>query len=362
MFCLLSLIPLAATACGASDAPSAGYFDGKTITIMLPFSPGGGTDTATRFIVQRAVDELEGDVDVEFKNDESAGGIGGPNNWTLEDRKDGTYLLAATTTTVMPWLFGEDGVRYDFRQMTPLWGHPAGRMAYVNPDTGVKTAADLQNSTKPLVSAARTGAGAEITSLLAFDVLGLTDDVNVVMGYEGGSEQVIAYEQGEINFNHQPTATYARDNGNWEKEGKANVLFTHGLLEEGKWVPDPIMPDVPTVHDVYVKMHNEEPTGEAWDAFSAITTLVNHANYSLWVNSEVPAEATTELQDAFAAAIAQPDYEKEAGELIGPYKSLAGKDAEAFGKELAEYDLEKTPWIVFTKEFLRDNYGFDVGQ
>lgn len=241
--------------------------------------------------------------------------------------------------------------------MTPLWGHPAGRAAYVHPDTGVETVADIKTSETPIVTGARTGAGSEITSILAFEALELTEHMKIVMGYEGGSEQAIAYEQGEINLNHQPTTTYARENADWEEEGKANVLFTHGQLEDDTWVPDPLMPEAPTAYDVYVEMYGEEPQGDAWDAFTALTAMVSTVNYGLWVNGEAPEEARAELQEAFAAVIAAPDYEAEKAEIIGPEDSVAGDDIEEFQEELAAYDLENSPWIAYTKDLLRNKYG-----
>lgn len=342
-----------------ADTVEGGYFDGQRITVVVPFGAGGGVDTATRFILDRAAEELEGEVEFEYINESGGGSIPGANMWAIEDPGDGTYLLATSPTTVLPWILGQDAVEYDFQQMTPLWGHPAGRVTYVHPDTGVETLEDLQNPDVPLITGARTAAGVELTSLLAFDALDLTGDIQVVMGYEDGAVQAVAYEQGELNLNHQPTGTYVRDWQHMEEEGNAQVLFTHGLLEGGEWVPDPTMPDTPTLYDAYVDALGEEPGGESWEAFRALVSLVGTANYAVWVSSDAPPEAIEELQAAMVAAVQAEGYQAEADELIGPYESVVGDDVNAWAEDIESLD----PAVLsYVRSFARDEYGVeDVG-
>jgi tripartite-type tricarboxylate transporter receptor subunit TctC len=355
-------IALAAAGCGSEDdagTEEGAYFDGKTITVHVPFGAGGGVDTATRFIVDRAVEHLEGNVTVEYVNQAGGGSVPGANQWALSDEGDGLRLLATSPTTMLPWILGQDVVQYDFQEMTPLWGHPAGRVMYAHPDTGVETLADLQDPDEPLVTGARTAAGVEITSLLALDALELTDQVKVVMGYEDGASQAIAYEQGELNLNHQPTATYVRDWQQLEEDGQANMLFTHGLLEEGEWVRDPAMPDTPTLYEAYVDAFGEEPSGDSWEAFRALVSLVGTGNYGVWVGDDAPQEAVDELQSAFEAAIAEPDYQAEADDIVGPYGSVVGEAVKSWATDIRNLDEDVLSYI---RTFARDVHGVeDVG-
>ncbi len=102
----LALVPATAA---AQDYPS------KTIRIVVPFAPGGGSDAITRLLAEKMSGDLKTSVIVE--NKPGASGIIG-TDLVFKSAPDGyTLLVANGAITSNPWLYK---LPYDTAKLTPV--------------------------------------------------------------------------------------------------------------------------------------------------------------------------------------------------------------------------------------------------
>jgi tripartite-type tricarboxylate transporter receptor subunit TctC len=82
-----------------TDAKAAN-FEGKRIQIIVPFNEGGGTDSYSRFLQQYMQKYLPGNPRILVINKPGAGGILGTNHFQQRATKDGTWVMAVSTSVM----------------------------------------------------------------------------------------------------------------------------------------------------------------------------------------------------------------------------------------------------------------------
>lgn len=111
---------------GAADASIAQAYPAKPITIVVPFPPGGSTDTATRLLAKKMSENMNHSVIVE--NKPGGGGISGavavknaaPNGYTLYVGHVGTLAVNVSLHAKLEY----DPVK-DFRPITTFMSFPS---------------------------------------------------------------------------------------------------------------------------------------------------------------------------------------------------------------------------------------------
>jgi tripartite-type tricarboxylate transporter receptor subunit TctC len=206
----LTTMALALSACGsdggsdggssAAEGEAAGCaLDGETIEMIVPFSPGGGYDQYARQLAPALGEELGADVVV--INNPGAGGLLATNELANAE-PDGTSLgIFNMTGHVGSALAEASGVQYDPTEFGYL-----GRISS-EPDVVLVQAAGPHETFQDLVDAAgsgpvrfaATGPGSNeyVDPVVLEQVLGL--DIEIVTGYEGGSEAALGLIQGDVD-------------------------------------------------------------------------------------------------------------------------------------------------------------------
>lgn len=350
----MSMLGLAA--CGGGQSTGGDYYEGKTIEITVPFGPGGGSDNSARLLVKFLEGCIPGDPTIQAVNVDGGGSILGANEYALQAEDDGTALLITSTSTILPWVLGQDAVKYDFQDMQLLWGHPAGRTVYASEGSGVTSVQDVENSAEPLIAGGRGPTAADLEFLVGLEVLGLREQIKMIFGYEDGGTQALAFEQGETNVNHQPTGSLVAEDWHLIEDGGAALLYTHGLIEGDSFAPDPALPEVPTIVDVYEELRGGEPSGEAWEAFKTLEALIQGTKYGLWLKDGAPEEASAALNEGIDCAVSKDEYTPEAHALLGPYEPVMGEGLTAYQEVLQDLDPEQLTWL---REFVSTNYDIE---
>jgi tripartite-type tricarboxylate transporter receptor subunit TctC len=357
---LSALLAISLAACGSvgSSGSSGGsedaFFEGETVEILVPFSAGGGTDTLFRFLSTYFNEHIEGEPAIQVMNIEGGGSITGANEYVNLKKPNGYNLLATSASTTIPFLIGQEAVAYDLRKLQPIMGTPNGVVLYTSPKTGLTEGKDLLDTDEELILGGTSPTGIDVMTLLGFEVLGISDKVKIVFGYEGAGASRIAFEQGETNLDYQSGTAYQSDVTPMVEAGDALPLFTYGFTgADGDIVRDPAFPDIPTIKEVYEDMYGEEPSGEAWEAYKAFVGVVNNLHKSLWVHADAPEEAVEQLREGAAAAIEDSQFKEESGEVLGGYEPVVGEELESAISALNNIDEDVMTWV---KEFLEEEY------
>lgn len=347
-------VALAAVALPA-DARAGEYYAGKTIQVVVPFSPGGATDVTARFLEPFLERHIPGNPDVEVINRPGGGSILGANHFAANAGPDGTTILFTTSSTANPYVLGQPAVAYDLAAMKVAYSLPFGAVAYVSPATGITGLEDLKATRTPLIYGGIAAAASDLPGLLSFEVLGI--DVKAVLGFKGRGPVRLAFERGETNLDYQFTPVYMTQVVQQVEEGRAIPLMTGGAVgTDGRVTErDPVFPDLPSVYEAYKTLHDgKEPGGTAWEAFQSIAALTYTYGLTGYLPPGTPQEIVDTFNGAVAAINADPEFRKAGKEVIGGYSLIPAAEAEGPLKAA----LGPAPEVkAYLKDLLSTKYG-----
>jgi tripartite-type tricarboxylate transporter receptor subunit TctC len=360
-----SLLLLSSVAAGCTNGDSASseegeFYEGKSIEIVVPASPGGGADATASLMAPYLEKHVPGNPSVQVVYEEGGAGIPGSNTIMTQREPDGESILFTFPTNTVPFLVGQAGVEYDLTEMEPVTAFPNGAVVYTSPSTGVEEPADLEDPEGELIYGDTSPVGFGLVNLLMFEVLGIRGDIQQIFGYEGGGDTSLAFERGELSVGALTSIAYKSGTGtDLEEAGKAVPVFTAGsLTAEGELERDPLFPDVPSVREAHMELHGEEPSGEAWDAFLTMALFVNSGGFSMTTHPDTPPEALEALRGAIPNIVDDPDFAEDAEAVLGENLPLVGDEFAAYQESLAGLDEGSLDWM---RQFLEENYEVDLG-
>lgn len=348
---LLSLALVLTSCGGGGETGDEPFFEGRTLQVLVPASPGGGTDIVARLLAPYLKKHIEGKPDVQIENVPGGAGVVGANTFERGRKPDGTNAFLSSGSPHLPHLLQDPNVKFDFADMVPTLGTSAGAVVYVSPDTGIKKAADLADPAKPLHMAGQLPTGSDVTILVAWEMLGV--DVDPTFGYEGKGPIRVAFEQGEANIDWQATPAYKENVAPLVEAGKAIPIMTFGQVEDGELVRDPAFPDLPTVGEVYEQIHGEPPSGAIWDTYKTLVSVGWSLQKVLWFHDEAPQEAVDAVKTAASEIAKDEEFVAEREKVLGPYPLITGEELESGVQTLTKPRPETVEWV---QTFLRENY------
>jgi len=355
----LGLLLLLATACSPdsdlSQRTADDFYHGQRLDIIVPFGPGGGTDTWARLVAPYLQRELGPGSSVQIINIAGATSVAGSNDFAIRRRRDGRTALISAGSTFFAYLLGEPMVRFEFRDFAAILSSPAGGVVFVRPELGIRGAADLRGLDQRLIYGGIAVAGNDLVPLLAFELLGL--DILPVLGYGSKGSTRIAFEQGETNIEYQTAPAYRSNVTPLVEQGLAVPLFSFGVMDEdGEVGRDPVVPDLPTVLEFYRELHGHDPAGPAWEAYRAALAAGIEMQKVLWLHQEAPEAAVEALRAAARRVVANPEFRAEASRRMGDYPFYVGDDVERLFRAAVDVPPEAMEWL---HELLRTRYGID---
>ena len=232
-----ALLVLAALAPLASSLPASAQdaWPSKPIRILVPFAPGGVTDTVTRINAPRLQEALGQPVLVE--NRPGAGGAVATEA-VAKSAPDGYTLLmgSAAPQTLLQYLqkTGYDGVT-SFAPISPVNTNPL--VLAVNPSLPVKSVRELIDAAKAQPGKLNFGGAGGLTQFSG-EIFKHMAGVNIVyVAYKGGAPATAAAVAGDV----QVTFANYSDALPQMKAGKLRAL---GITGSRRF---PQSPDVPTI-------------------------------------------------------------------------------------------------------------------
>ena len=301
-------------------------YSGKTVTIWIPFKAGGGTDAWARAIGPAFSKNLPGNPKVIVQNVTEGGILGASNKYFSQhsNDKDGLVVFGTSGSVQLPYLFRDERVRYDYKNMIPVFGSGTGGVVYIRKDMGIN---NIIKDFKKLKSTSLVFGSQGVNSLdavpaLAFDMLGL--DVNVVYGMKGRKVGRAAILRGETTIDYQTTASYLKHVKPLVEKGEMVAVMTWGAPIDGKVARDPNFPDLPSFPEVY-----EAVTGNKFKGTEAKSwTALFYAGFATQKYVMLPKSAKRDVvkawQDAAAAIVNDPDAMKVLNKKLGKYDQVTG--------------------------------------
>ena len=292
----LALIGVGLTTPAAAQDVAA-FYRGKTLTMIVSNSAGGGYDLLTRTIARHIARHLPGAPSVVVQNMPGAGGLVATNYLYSVAAQDGSALASLSNNVPFEPLFGTKDARYDPARLHWL-GSPSVETGIVTiwHTSAVKT---LEDARKREITIPANGANStpSFYARLLNETLGTK--MRIILGYPGQNEMYTAMERGEVDGNSSVFySSLVATRPAWLRENQIRMLVQYGLEKSTELGDTPFAPDLVTSADDKLLM------------YAAFAPLAVGRPYAM--PPGVPPERVKAMQEAFFAMFSDPEFIKDA--------------------------------------------------
>jgi len=274
------------------------FYAGKTIDIIVASGAGADSyDSLSRLIARHIGPHLPGNPNIIVENMPGAGGIRAANQLYNVAPHDGSVIGMLDESIYQNQLFKVLALKADVTRMNWI-----GRIISNNAvlfawhSAAVKSIGDTY--TKPLIVCS-TGSASQLRWTMLKRLLGLK--LNLVTGYKGTGDGLVAMERGEVEALSMPWTVFRVIRAEWLRDKKVNVLLQTGLDK----APD--LPDVPRLID----LARNADERQILELFSRPEKV----GRSLVAPPDVPPERVAQLRAAFAATLKDPEFVADAAHM-----------------------------------------------
>ncbi len=281
--------------------PGETFFKGKTITLLIGGTAGGGLDTVARIFARHASRHIPGNPTITPQLMPGAGGIRVVDFLAGGAPKDGTTIAVIPSGPLVEPLVGGRKIAYKMTDVVSLgaWANDFSLCAAWH-TSGFKTLDDVM---KREMTVAGTGAASTPDTFPKVLNATIGTKFKVITGYLGTQETIMAVERGE---------THGRCGWSWSslkgtKLDWVNDKKVHLILQMGA-SKSPLFPDVPFALDL--------AKGEAERQMMAVMFKPMALSNAFLAPPGLPAQRVTELRKAFDATLADKETIAEAVKLM----------------------------------------------
>jgi tripartite-type tricarboxylate transporter receptor subunit TctC len=321
-FALMGLIAalLAPPMAPAKADPVADFYAGKTLQMLIGFSPGGGYDIYARTVARHMGRHIPGNPQIVPQNMPGAGSLKVINYLYAAAPKDGTVLGHFAPGVMFEPLLGRaEGMQFEAPKFT--WLGSASKEVSVcafNSSAGIKTWQDMQTKSY-VIGASGGGAESDVFPTVLRNMFHLP--LKVVTGYPGGNEITLAMERHEVDgrCGWSWTSLLSRSKPMLDS-GQIDVVLQIAL-EKNK-----DLQDVPLVVDI---------TADAAQK-AALKLIVARQSIArpFAAPPGIPADRARALRQAFDATMTDPAFVAEAKSLNLEVEPVTGADVEALIRDV----------------------------
>ncbi len=194
---------------GAPTATAEDYFAGKTVAIICGFPPGGGVDAGARLIARHLPRFIPGTPNVIVQNMQGAGGLGAANHLYARAERNGLVLGLPGRDWVLHGALQLAGAQFDALKFNYIGSTgPGNNFGWIRSDLGIKSMSAFKASKQKIVFGALTPN--TITSSAPKLLAAEGFPIQVVTGYQGTTQIIVAVEKGEAHAILTNLASFAR--------------------------------------------------------------------------------------------------------------------------------------------------------
>jgi tripartite-type tricarboxylate transporter receptor subunit TctC len=222
--------------------PVADFYRGKTVTLTVGYSAGGGYDTYARILAHHMGRHIPGQPTIVVQNAPGAGSMRAANTIYNVAPKDGTAFGMFGRGIALEPLIGTSPAQFEATKF--LWlgsGTEEAAVVVIRAEKGIKTWADML--TKPFtVGGEGTGSDPDVYALMLKNVFGVK--LRLISGYPGTTEMALAVERGEVDGRASWSWSSLKSlKPDWIAQKKINIPVQLNLRKS------PDLPDVPLIGD-----------------------------------------------------------------------------------------------------------------
>jgi tripartite-type tricarboxylate transporter receptor subunit TctC len=321
MIPLILAVGLLVQVCGEAETaekPATPFFQGKTITLVVGYSPGGGYDRYTRVLAAHLGNHIPGKPTVITENRPGAGSRVAVGYLYNVAAKDGTVLGLVPPSMSLQQLVGAPGVDFDMTRFA--WIGSMNKEVEVligRSGTGVDSF-DQTFNTPMTVGATGPGSTSFDYPMFANQILG--SKLNIVRGFSGASDIYLAIERGDVSGLTSTWTALKSGKKDWLDSGYVKLLVQFATDKH------PDLQNVPTIVE-FAKDEGSRRLNSAMFAGDAM-------GRAFAAPPGVPSDRAKILRDAFMATMKDPAFLKRAQEGRIEIAPLSGSEVEEIVKNI----------------------------
>ena len=294
----------------AAPAIADDFYKGRTISIIVGASPGGGHDAYARALARHMVNHIPGKPSMIVQNMPSAGNMGTARALVTTQAKDGTVIAALNAGVLTQSAMQPELVNLDFRKFAWIGVvTPAFSVCYGYGDKGPGSWDEMMKRPQFIVGTTAKGSLSYTNSSILKEIFNAP--VKLIMGYPGSSESRLALERGELDGDCGEFTVIAPD---WieTKRAKTFVRFTKerpsNMPESARFIND------------FTK------TQEQRDVLDLLN-VSNELGRPIVMAGEVSPELVGIIRKAFDETMLDKDYLAESARQMLPVNPISGPEA-----------------------------------
>lgn len=286
------------------------FYKGKTLTVVIGYSPGGGYDSYGRLLARHINRNIEGRPEVIVQNLPGAGSLNAVRQLDATQPKDGTYLTAFNPALILESLVDPDRIKVNFSNVAWIGSMaPEVRVCYAWGSTGIKTWDDLVARKETVFGSTAKGTANYMNVALLRKVFDIK--VRHVLGFPGSAEQKLALERGELDAD---CGSWSSLPSEWIAGNKINPIVSFSPSRESG------MPaDIPYAGQFAKTPEQKEILG--------IFAASSEVGRPFIMSRAVPADRIAIMRKAFDASLADAQLLADARKLNLPIQAMKGEDA-----------------------------------
>jgi hypothetical protein len=301
------------------------------ITLVVPQKPGAGTSVWAQ-IVAIELEKFLPDDKIKVQHIPGAKGLPGFNKFHNELQHDDNTLMVSNGSNAVSFL--TESVDYDYAEYDSIG------LMNLNIITGRLTGTDM-NAIKFHNYGGRQPEVMAMAMLLcgpAKDPIEcFNENIQWISGFSQG-EGRLAFKRGELNVTRENPAAFIKHIQPYVDEGKAEIWFTHGILQaDGSHADDPNYPGL-QFEILYKEIWGKKPCGDFYDAFVLAKSFRDGLQKAIWIRKDNP------NRDRIVAAMNEmannPESVANIQEKVGNYEWIIGSNGDAHRDTLMTFITE----------------------
>jgi len=294
-------------------------FAGETISVVIGLDASAGGTTVGRLLAKHLEENLAGNPTVIVNNMPGASGLNAHLHVLLKAPKDGTTVYYGPRSSLGE-LLELPGFSFKYSQFTPLGGvQIGGLVVYARTDAvagGFSEPQDLIAGETLRFGGMPPEHGRMIISSMGLDLIGA--NYKYIAGYPSSGNIRAAIISGEVNAATDAAHAYLNQVVPvLVDEGHALPVFSMPMLNgDGELIQNTMVPDVPSLPDLYESIRGEAPSGIVWDSITTLLELDQTMQHVFLGPPDMDPAAAETFRAGLEKAMTSPAFRKEAQHIL----------------------------------------------
>jgi tripartite-type tricarboxylate transporter receptor subunit TctC len=297
---LAFLLAFVAAPVHAVAQPAKEFYRGKTVSLFVGGTAGGGVDVSARVLARHFGKHIPGQPTVVPQLMPGAGGIRAIDYMNSAAARDGTVLALLPPGPLLEPLIGKRKASYrmvDFQAIGAMTRELSLCVAWYR--SKFKSIGDAQQN-QMIVAGTGAASTTDVYPVVLNELLGTK--FKIITGFQGSQESTLAIERGEVDGRcGWGWSSIKSVKSEWVRDKKLNILLQFASTRSAEF------PDTPSV----MELIKDDTDRQAMSLLMAPLVI----NKPVFAPPGVPNERISELRSAFRSAMNDPELRAEVVKL-----------------------------------------------